>query len=373
MKQLLLVTFAILLLSQTARSETQISLITCDKGDPSYATFGHTAIRVIDSEKKTDLVYNFGIFQFNTPNFVYKFVKGKLNYRLGVHETALFMRMYEHENRTVWEQQLHIDPVITDKIIDTLNYLYLPENRNYLYHFLEKNCTTEARDIIFNMLPDEYKPKIHPTDSTYRDILNQYLTHKKWTQAGINIIMGANIDRPINSYEAMALPTTLMNGITRINNQRRGIIGSTTVIHQGKASTQTFKWWSPLVAFILLALAWIAVRKPIFSYAIWLPIGLIGLLIPALWIISDHVELQYNWNLLWINPLYLAIIIAGIRRKVKLQQKLAGIVGISTLISVALHLTGFQHIHYSLWPLLIVLFLTCVNIYYIHWQKGITS
>ena len=54
----------------------RFSLITCDAGEDIYTIWGHTAIRVVDSMNQTDIVYNYGSFDFNTPNFIAKFVKG---------------------------------------------------------------------------------------------------------------------------------------------------------------------------------------------------------------------------------------------------------------------------------------------------------
>ena len=47
----------------------RFSLITCDAGEDIYTIWGHTAIRVVDSMNQTDIVYNYGSFDFNTPNF----------------------------------------------------------------------------------------------------------------------------------------------------------------------------------------------------------------------------------------------------------------------------------------------------------------
>ena len=50
----------------------RISLLTCTPGEALYSTFGHTALRVIDSTTGKDEVFNYGTFQFG-PDFYSEF------------------------------------------------------------------------------------------------------------------------------------------------------------------------------------------------------------------------------------------------------------------------------------------------------------
>jgi hypothetical protein len=61
-------------------SNYKVSVLTCGVGDELYASFGHSAIRIVDSAKGTDWVYNYGTFNAADPEFYTKFVKGKLLY-----------------------------------------------------------------------------------------------------------------------------------------------------------------------------------------------------------------------------------------------------------------------------------------------------
>ena len=61
----------------------QISLLTCAPGEELYARFGHTALRVVDPANQVDIVFNYGIFDFDTEQFYWKFVKGETWYELG--------------------------------------------------------------------------------------------------------------------------------------------------------------------------------------------------------------------------------------------------------------------------------------------------
>ena len=66
--------------AQGLSEEAQISLLTCTPGNELYARYGHTAIRVLDPQNRLDLVFNYGIFDFNTDHFYWKFVKGETWY-----------------------------------------------------------------------------------------------------------------------------------------------------------------------------------------------------------------------------------------------------------------------------------------------------
>ena len=51
----------------------QVSLLTCGPGVEVYNQFGHSAIRMKHELRGIDVVYNYGIFDFNPPNFSLKF------------------------------------------------------------------------------------------------------------------------------------------------------------------------------------------------------------------------------------------------------------------------------------------------------------
>ena len=87
----------------------EVTLITCTPGTELYSIFGHSAIRIKDPVYLLDRVYNFGTFDFNTPNFYVKFVKGRLDYMLSTSKYKYFEYSYKVENRGVVEQKLNIN------------------------------------------------------------------------------------------------------------------------------------------------------------------------------------------------------------------------------------------------------------------------
>lgn len=367
MKILLQFSLIVLLFSGSVlgKSNYQISLITCEQGDASYATFGHTAIRVIDQTNNTDLVYNFGMFRFDVDNFAWKFIMGGLQYWLGVHRTELFLKMYIYENRTVWEQKLMLDNSHAQRLADTLQYIYKPENRYYYYHFLEQNCTTEARDVLLAMLNKEVTVEEQPTNETYRGILDKYLQNKPWTQLGIHIIMGTNVDRKINSFEYLSLPETLMEGFEQLHYKYPEIVGTQETIFQAdKTTSANNKLIAPLTIFAILLGIRILLKFKLIDYLLWLTISIISLIIITVWIYSAHMELQSNWNILWASPTYLLLIITSLARWKQISKAIA----VSNIAFIAgyiiILLAGTQAISQAIWPLLVLLTLTNLQVIY---------
>jgi hypothetical protein len=152
MKKLLLISAFLLMLcleqvySQSA-SDTTIYLITCGPGTQTYSIYGHSAIRIVIPEKKSDMVYNWGVFDFNTPNFAWKFAKGRLDYMLIEESLPQFLGEYVYEKRYVYSQKLNINPQETERLVSLVKENLRPENAKYRYDFFYDNCSTRIRDI----------------------------------------------------------------------------------------------------------------------------------------------------------------------------------------------------------------------------------
>ena len=102
----------------TAEAEApsvQVSLITCSPGRDIYELCGHTALRVRSGDM--DMAVNYGIFDFNAPNFVYRFVKGETDYMVAAYPFEHFMEGYQRQGRSVTEQPLNLTSRQADSLI----------------------------------------------------------------------------------------------------------------------------------------------------------------------------------------------------------------------------------------------------------------
>ena len=136
------------LYAERLSNDARVSVLTCGTGNEVYALFGHTAIRITDEATNLDVVYNYGAFDFATPNFVGKFAKGNLQYFATAESFGDFLLQYRYEQRGIVEQQLNLTTAQKQTLFDELNRVLTSEEGTYTYKFIDKNCTNMAVDII---------------------------------------------------------------------------------------------------------------------------------------------------------------------------------------------------------------------------------
>ena len=294
-------------------SRMQISLLTCTPGEELYATFGHSALRVIDSNSVTDLVYNYGTFDFDDPNFYTKFVKGQLNYNLSVEYFLNFKFDYQAENRGITEQILNLSPAEKIKLRAALNENLKEENRYYLYDFFLDNCTTRLRDLIFKAAPPQQPlPAVMPVTFTFRNAIHHYLNlqQKYWSKLGIDLLLGRPTDAVMTIAQQQFLPDNLEQALDQI--EKPNLVKSATnlyIVNSAKQSkawfTPNFCFWGLLILFVLLGIVKNKTVQKINFFldaGLFLTCGLLGILFLFMWWGTDHSMTKENFNLLWALP-----------------------------------------------------------------------
>lgn len=335
-------------------NQIEISLLTCSSGSESFTAWGHSAIRVIDKKQSIDIVYNFGLFDFDTPNFYLKFVKGKLKYKLGIHSTNRFFRTYFSENRQIIEQKLNLSDEDEIRIISKLEYLYKPENRYYYYDFSKKNCTSELRDLIFNNVETDFQNQ--NINKTYRIQINEYLTDKLWLKFGMNLIFGTGVDKKIDNYESMFLPDYLYWGLNNIKVNNKKLVSSETTFNKVEKNKSNYPFLlNPIFLFSVLLIIVLIYKSSKIQVPIFLITGITGLLILIVWLLTEHDELKNNFNLLWCNPLYLAIAFSQIKNNVKLKMYLSIILQAMLIGVVVIWLSQIQSFEIGFLPIVMIL------------------
>ena len=101
--------------------QAKVSVITCGSGDQLYSIFGHTGLRISDPVHQLDVVFNYGTFDFATPNFYGKFVKGDLDYYVSTSSFPQFLYEYQSDNRDVFEQELNLTTAQKQQLLEALN------------------------------------------------------------------------------------------------------------------------------------------------------------------------------------------------------------------------------------------------------------
>ncbi|MFT3753051.1 MAG: DUF4105 domain-containing protein [Paludibacter sp.] len=302
-----------------------ISLITCSPGPETYAKFGHTAIRINDSSNGLDLVFNYGIFSFETANFYWKFIKGETDYQLGVYETGYFLPEYKQRNSAVWEQVLNLTTAEKQNLINLLITNYQPENRVYRYNFIFDNCATRPRDKILAALQGYVQFQPNNESKTFRQWVGVYVGTDTWLKFGIDVIFGLDADKIASQNATMFLPEVLMSEfqnaqIKNFNGQNRKLVSEKKTLvdkNESNEKNATANWlFKPLTISLLLLIIgiiitiWDTKRRrhfKLFDSALLILTGLGGIVIFFLMSFSTHPLVKQNLNILWLNPLNIAL------------------------------------------------------------------
>lgn len=298
----------------------RLSLLTCAPGEEIYSLFGHTAIRYEHPARGIDVVFNYGMFSFNTPNFMLRFALGQTDYQLGVTSYQRFASEYEYFDRSVWQQTLNLTAEEKQKLIALLETNYQPENRTYRYNFFYDNCATRPRDIIEESIVGKV---LYPTDipqasetKTFRDLVHECTQGHPWAQFGIDFCVGSEADRPITDRQMMFVPSYLMNFFAGARMAERPLILDTEIVVDCELTEQSEEDHLPtplqsaLILFILTAAATIyGLKKKKNLWGIDLVLfataGIAGCVIAFLALFSEHPAVSANFLLLVFHPLQL--------------------------------------------------------------------
>jgi hypothetical protein len=294
---------------------SKVSLLTCATGDELYSAFGHTAFRVQDSALGIDVVYNYGTFDFNRPNFYLNFTKGKMIYSLSRRSFEAFLYEYELEKRWVKEQILDLSLDQRNQLLAFFEENYLPQNRDYLYDPLLNNCSSITGDILLEQFGDAivFKDSHIEKQYTFRQLVRQFMDVNTWSMFGIDLAFGSPVDRKATVQEHMFLPYytmeqlryTTLNGKPLVKRER-------TILDYSEHSQKSFFPLSPLFWFLML-LAFTAIityfdckhkaRSRWLDFSLLFITGLAGTFLFLLWVAADHTSTPYNYNILWAFPI----------------------------------------------------------------------
>ena len=351
-----------------------VSLLTCGAGNEYYLSFGHSAIRVCDTAQDIDLVFNYGIFDFDTPNLYLKFALGNLDYMLGVQYYNSFIRSYEYEGRWVVEQTLNLTPDERNNIYNLLMENAKKENRYYRYDFFRDNCSSRARDIIENSLIDRdfYNHELLETDVTYRHVINHTFrdiiypyTNEKlmWWQFGVDALLGRRCDQPLTISQYMFIPFNLQNYINSNGLcQSSKLILDETKIDNSKSVSPNIVFW--ILCLLTCLITFLLGRKnkksrwfdiPLFSL-----VGIIGLIVALMWAFSSHWCVKENFNILWANPLFILLIFS----RGKTKKYLIYILLSCLLLSLINMIIDFQHYNNAVLPIILSLNVRLLHLLY---------
>ncbi|MCQ2345305.1 MAG: DUF4105 domain-containing protein [Paludibacteraceae bacterium] len=302
--------------AQSLSDKAYISILTCAPGDELYARYGHTAIRLVDPVNHLDLAFNYGVFDFYTDNFYWKFVKGDTWYELGLEPTEFFFDDYD-ETRPIYEQILNLTPEQLNNFVLALRTNYMPENRSYLYNFVFDNCATRPLNLIRNIYGDSLSSSYtgHQGE-TYRQYIRRYTGRGSWADFGINLIFGRRAMHHMQGDEALFLPEELMNFLqSATTSDGQPIVKPGQNI--GTFAPRHTPWYATwyfgmgIALLLVIAISWLGQH---FNHRNrWLDIifaciyGILFLIVVFLRFFSVHPLVGFGWRLFLIPIIYLCI------------------------------------------------------------------
>ncbi len=347
----------------------RISLLTCSPGEDLYSLFGHTAIRVTDKTAGIDVVFNYGTFDDSNPTeFYWNFTKGLMRYALSAYPMQDFVMEYQMQNRGVIEQDLNLSCAERIKLFDALKLNLREENRFYNYYFHTDNCTTRARDIIVENTGNqvEFRNILPPKVPSYRNMIHEYLDKggQYWSKFGIDILLGANLDKKVTNDQAMFLPDYLMKAFDSASIRSQALVKDKPVVVPTPEIKVPSSWFRPEYLFALLAILILALdfsKKAsakkflkVFDVFFFFLLGLLGVVLLTVWIIRIDDVCRNNFNLLWALPTHL-IIAPLINSKRKWVKKYLQFTCILALLVALTWLFIPQQLNLAVAPILVII------------------
>jgi len=314
--------------SQQAK-DTIVYLLTCGPGTETYSIYGHSALRIVIPDKRSDIVYNWGVFDFNTSNFAWKFAKGRLEYMVIAESTDAFLQMYLYEKRYVVSQKINMEPGEKAQLYRLINENLKPENSRYRYDFFYDDCSTRIRDLLEKSIGAKllYPPVETEKLPTFRGMVGKYQNPYPWLQFGINLIMGSPGDKLAAYRDRMFLPLDLKKELSQAVVNRSGkmipLLQNPEIIIDFEATVVKKNFLiSPVVVFTLLLIIILIISARIKSLRannildliVFFIFSVLALLMIFFNFFTDHQQMKWNLNILWLNPFILICIFSFLLR-----------------------------------------------------------
>ena len=311
----------------TVPARYQISVLTFGQGDLVFERFGHNALRIRDALTGSDLAYNWGMFSFEQPNFLGRFLTGDTQYWVEAFPSQWLIDNYARDDRESFEQELNLTPEQAERLAIAVADNATEAKKFYRYDYFRDNCSTRVRDMLDSALGGALKTQftVGTTPWTYRSESVRLTAADGLAQAGIDVALGPRADIPMTAWEAMFIPMRLRDYLRDVTVPVAGggtqpLVAAERQLYAARRAPElaerkglTLGAWGPIlgawmVLLIPLGAAGRArMRIPAAVMAgLWYSVtGILGLAVLGMWLGSAHVFWYKNLNLLLLSPLAL--------------------------------------------------------------------
>ena len=346
-------------------SELTVILLTMGVGDEIWEQFGHDALWIHDANTGRDAVYNWGLFDFNQPHFIPRFLKGQMLYSMGAFGFDETLAEYRARDREVTEQVLDLTPAQRLELTRYVEWNALPENRDYHYDYFTDNCSTRVRDVIDRALGGQLKQAATriQTDHSYRWHTLRLTSVGLPMATGIDVALGRPSDKKLTMWEAMFIPMQVRDFVrtVQVSDGHGGthpLVKSEHLLlesqtHHEPANAPTL--WPGLLAIgvvlagLIVFFAQRGSRAGVITVGmVWsILAGLLGVILTLMWVWTQHIFTHRNENLLLFHPLWLALavmlpvtLLRGRWRRATIT--LVDICAAAALVALVIHFVGIS-------------------------------
>ena len=364
----------------TFSDSLRISLLTASPGVGAYERFGHTAFRIQDLSDGKDIVFHYGVYNYNEPNFIMHFVQGICNYKIGANYSESFIADYRHRRIRLIEQELNFNKNQKSRLVDALIENYRPENRDYRYNFFFDNCATRPFDMINQYAGPVVYDTLWVTDKTLRDMIQEKTMKGNWLDFGISLAVAGRADQKTTFREQMFLPDYLSIALDNASIDGLPLVNSTHELTPygndiSSALHDNGPWYlSPLAAsclFLILSLVVTlanfrskkrTVVSRVFDSTWLLLTGLTGVILWFLNFFSEHPSVNNNLNcLLFLPTNLLFIVIIWLKKAEKVCRIYFFIIFAAVLLYIIVHATMTQYLNPAFIPIALAIIIRCIK------------
>jgi hypothetical protein len=318
------------LTGESRPEDLTISLATFGPGDEVHQYFGHIALEVKDSRLGIEALYNFGVFGFDKA-FLVKFLKGHLEFWLGVQPTRLSYEFYADQDRDVRILELDLPPEKAAAMAKALAVHALPENRVYLYHHYKDNCATRIVDAIDGATDGDFKKSLQaPARLTYRGHTRRYAARDPIIDWLLVFAMNDSMEEPLVRMNELFLPVELEDAVEGFKWHGKSIVRKKRVLHEASKVRPVYDVPPVTWPYTLgLGLAgggvfwflgrrvrqgarWARVVSGLLQLVYGLLFGTLGLLVTVLALFTEHKVTTYDENLFFAHVGLLGLVVAGV-------------------------------------------------------------
>lgn len=314
-------------------SNLTVYVLTFGWGDAVWERFGHNAIWISDRTRGTDMTFNWGMFDFNQPHFIWRFITGDTRYWMEPIDYNTMVRYYRSQNRSILAQEINLSPAQKVKLAEFLQWNALPQNKFYRYDYYRDNCSTRLRDALDHALGGQLQTATvsRKTDGSYRWHTQRVMKGDIPLYTGVTFALGQPADKPLSVWEEMFLPVRMANDLRSVTvadtagNQIPLVKSEMAIYTAGRApepASPPRYFWLFVVAGVLYATALVFLvrsaeggsRIAAFGATalsmLWsLVAGLAGTALLFAWFFTKHYFMGHNENVLHMNPLSLGLVV----------------------------------------------------------------